>query len=508
MARTIALVHRFLGERPYLRILRTKVGNLIHRFTLKPFVYQSEIVNADMPWQPGELSFVYEAKNLHVARIGRRRSDYRSAYRILGGDRSSTPVIVCWQPKGVSRFEVHGQSVAAFGPGNVKVAELLVESNVSTRVRMEEKQHGSKFPVVVMSGRSIDSRLSVRKSDFLIVERNVGHESGWRSWQNVLHFNYWLDVPRTPNGKQSLTVIFSALGGKYDFTYNYKSALDGCDSYRLYLIDDFGVRGSYYFADHRDTTIFDEVQVFLAEIIDVLGVSLENVTFAGSSKGGTGALLHGLAIGTGKVVIGAPQVYPGTYLQKVAPDILRFIAGGSGDEARKWLDRTIVERITTSNSRTQVRIIVGTKDHHLVHHVKPLLAMTDTPQHDIKALVIPELSHDNIGLIYRHYLKSVIDKGVYEDIDAMLPYNIQVTRGQSTDLEVQVWHPADEEVAIDLYDDTELIRRVGYVTEDFIRIVDVPDSAIRLRFSRAQLGKNEPFAFFDSSPIRAYESSS
>ena len=191
----------------------------------------------------------------------------------------------------------------------------------------------------------------------------------------------------------------------------------------------------------------------------------------------------------------------------MAPQILSFIAGSSVDEAKKWLDDSITERIASSDSHTVVRIIVGARDHHLLNHVQPLLAMTDTPQHNVRALVIPDLAHDDIGSVYRHYLKNVLDRAGVEDIDTMLPHNIRVTRGSSTDVELQVWHPTNEVVAIDLYLGAKLNRRIGYVDNNFVRIPDLPDDRMTLRVSRVYVGETIPFACFDTSPIWTYEGS-
>lgn len=447
----------------------------------------------------GQLRIEYEDKKVPILLFGARASNYRSVYQIVSGRKADASVVARWQSLGVERYEVHGHSVAAYDSADRKVAELLVSANVSTRMELALDASGCLSPRVRMDVPGAMARVSILESQFVIADRRVGDpRSGWRSWQNDIRLSYLLEPPATFKGAESLTVVFSALSADYDFTYNYRSALDGSDSYRLFLIDDFGSRGSYYFADHRDTVIYEDVQKFLKEIIEQLGITLEHVVFAGSSKGGTAALLHGIAMGVGRVVIGAPQIYVGSYLHATAPEVLGFIAGGRGQDAKKWLDRAIYKRITAVNENTDVCIIVGAKDHHLSQHVKPLLDVTASAQYNVKALVVQDVAHSDIGAVYRHYLKNMVDREPGDAIDAVIPHEICLLETEPRTIKVTVWRPENELVACHLYGGQVLIEKRGYTYETHFIFTDVTETTVRFRFYRKQPGDADPFAQFYS----------
>ena len=463
----------------------------------QPYVRLSETERGVNGGLASELEFEYEGVPLQVSRLGARRSSYRDFYRIIRGRQLSGPIAVRWAPAGVSRFEVHGQVLAAF-EGDRKVAELEVAAQDPSTVRLVSDVSdgiGSPYPEVRVARGKGNATFSLRRAQFQVVERSVGREDlGWMSWQNIVHLNYLLDVPEVESGRKSLIVVFSSLGRDYDFTYNYRTALQGSESHRLFLLDDFGTRGSYYFSDHRDMTIYHDVQKFLAEIINKLGIAMDRVTFAGSSKGGTGALIHGVGLGVGQIIVGAPQVFPGSYLQDNALPVLDFIAGGADGDARKWLDNAVISRISRPPSGTSVRILVGEKDHHWKRHIRPLLELTESHDSDIQALILPDLTHGDIGSVYRHYLRSVADQKSHSRSSSVLPYVLEKASGNS--MHLKLWKPKGELIACHLYQGSHLVGKKPYSKRDEFTFRVAPGDEFRLRIFRKRPGEARPFAWF------------
>lgn len=465
----------------------------------RPYVRLSEAYRSVSGRHTSELAFDYEGVAVRTSTLGVRRSSYRDYYRILGGRQASGMIEAKWMPIGANRFEVHGQVIAAF-EGNRKVAELEVSADGPSTIRLVANANNDPYPRIRVAGGAGDVSICVRRSRFQIVERSVGREDlGWMSWQNIVHLNYLLDVPRTAIGRENLVVVFSSLGRDYDFTYNYRSALQGSDSYRLFLLDDFGTRGSYYFSDHRDMTIHREVQKFLAEIIEKLGVAMDCVTFAGSSKGGTGALIHGVGLGVGRIIVGAPQVFPGSYLQASAPGVLEFMAGGRDNDAKKWLDNAVVSRISRPPAATSVRILVGEKDHHFKRHIRPLLELADSHDSDIQALTLPDLTHSDIGSVYRHYLRNVVDRKMRSRTEDVLPHVIENVEGNV--LRIKVWKPKGELIACHLYQGSKLVGKKAYSKREEFTFSVIPGSEFRFRIFRRRQGEARPYAWFYSKSI-------
>lgn len=480
-------------------VARAIAGLVLSRFPISRLV---EVENGEGA-PIGTVTFQSDGKRMQISRLGTRSSKYRRVYRVVSGRGTSRVFTVEWHPEGVGRFEVHGQSLAAFSHSGAKVAELEIVSNVPSTTSLLEDEDGNLYPRIRMVGEAADARLSLRRSNFLIADRNVGDENaGWKSWQHKIRLNYLLDAPKSAKGKRNLIVIFSSLGRDYDFTYNYRSSLRDMNAYRLFLLDDFGKRGSYYFADHRDTTIYNEVQKFLSEIIADLGVSLDRVVFGGSSKGGTAALLHGTPLGVGKIVVGAPQVYPGNYLHGAAPAVLQFIAGGQDAIAREWLNDAIISRICNPPKGTAVRILVGAKDHHLKRHVEPLMRVTSSHDSDIVATVIPDLDHGNIGSVYRHYLKNIAARKPSAPSEHVIPYKFSDSTGSSDQLAIRVWKPKGEQIACHLYQGNTIVARKGYSKRSDFTFSVAQGGEFRVKVFRRRAGETRPFAWFYTTVVQ------
>ncbi|MSS00118.1 hypothetical protein FYJ28_15015 [Arthrobacter sp. BL-252-APC-1A] len=295
-----------------------------------------------------------------------------------------------------------------------------------------------------------DLRLHVQNKEGLLVPRGVSSPaSGWAVWQGERHLTYLLEEPVSGAGRSKLCVAFSAIGAPYDFTYNYRSSLKNVDAYRLYILDNFGSQGSYYFADHRDRTIFNAVQEFIAETARQLGVDRMDITMLGTSKGGTAAIAHGLRLGAGRVVAGAPQYLPGSYLKGAAPNILSFVAGADDEESVAWLDRLIPESLGESSRDTSVSILVGENDSHLKIHVRPFMEFAERENLDATVLVVKDLTHQDIGRAFSPYVGDVLRSG---DDPArrrsLIPYQFEWRNGAAgNEVQLKVWVPPGEVVS-------------------------------------------------------------
>jgi len=238
---------------------------------------------------------------------------------------------------------IHGQGFELFHAG-VKIMDLHFQADVPTTVslhRGETKPRylGWRFPRfgqaipaptvrIRFKGSGATLRTRIRLDDFTYVDRGLNDKgSGWRRSQVGRSLNY-LAVPATSQaGAGKLAVVFTAIHQPGDFTFNYKNSLDSTGVNALYILDDHGDQGAYYLADHGDHAIFDSVQALIKGELHRLGLGTKDLITAGSSKGGTAAIIHGAAAGAGEILVGAPQVRIGSFLQGPHPNILQFISG-------------------------------------------------------------------------------------------------------------------------------------------------------------------------------------
>lgn len=381
---------------------------------------------------------------------------------------------------GSVRIVAHGHS-AAFWSGDVQVAELHVASTSAAVVSASESSNPSQQ--VELRGHSGDLRIDLRFDGFLLKDRGVGRAGlGWRRHQSGRSLNYILDSPVSEPVPRKLLVVFSAIGAAYDFTFNYRATVEGNNLSKAFVLDDFGSQGSYYWLDHGDASIFDEIQTLLAKLVDEQGVDLSDVMFAGSSKGGTAALLHGVTLGVGRVLLGAPQYRVGDYLFNAAPQILDFMAGEVSDAARQSLNDGAKEILFRGQRRTAIRVAVGSGDHHLASHVDPLTDEARAAGYAVSRLILPGVPHSKIGWVFKHLLAAEaldFQLGIRQE---PLPYSLTRSRDAVT---LRCWPAQGEKLAIHLAGKQSVLERRPYSEDvEFSFTLDPNQVHVRARIFR------------------------
>ncbi|WP_409313975.1 XcbB/CpsF family capsular polysaccharide biosynthesis protein [Pseudomonas putida] len=122
---------------------------------------------------------------------------------------------------------------------------------------------------------------------------------------------YQLEVPKVHKASRML-VVFSSIGEDIFtsslmrlFTFNFKSIGKylPADTAVLRIADLGGVVGSFYLNNNADPEFAHRVTSLINTVGQELGVEKESITLYGASKGGTGALYHGVVGGFNAVVV-------------------------------------------------------------------------------------------------------------------------------------------------------------------------------------------------------------
>ncbi|MDK1329047.1 hypothetical protein [Arthrobacter sp. zg-Y1143] len=326
--------------------------------------------------------------------------------------------------------------------------------------------------------------------------------SGWKTRHGDREVTYYLEEPLSERGRNRLTVVFSAISGPYDFTYNYRSSLAAVDAYRLYVLDDFGAQGSYYYADHRDTGIFSAVQSLLRDVSAELGIRASDTSFAGSSKGGTAALAHGLVFGAGRIIAGAPQCFPGSYLRGASSDILGFIAGDESDESVAWLDRLIPESIDQRQGNPQVTVLVGQNDSHLHVHVQPFMELARQAGIDAQTLIVTDVDHQNIGSAFGPYLAAAL-QGERTSDRTVLPYQLGRRDGPDEEVQLKLWLPPGEVAAVRIISQGKELLSSDYSASTFFKVPAPANRAVQAQVSRMDAESGTIVGSFETVPLAA-----
>ena len=111
------------------------------------------------------------------------------------------------------------------------------------------------------------------------------------------------------------------------------------------MLDDIGYqnRGSYYLTGRAQSV---PLQKEICALINHCRGQRRLVT-AGSSKGGTAALLYGLRCGADAIIAGAPQYYIGNYLSgEDHKEILKSICGDETQKSIDDLNRILPDQLT------------------------------------------------------------------------------------------------------------------------------------------------------------------
>ncbi len=405
---------------------------------------------------------------------------------------------------------LHGQGFELFHGGK-KVMDLLIEADVPTSLSLHEgvkkpRPLGWRFPkfgeavpakviAVSFNGQSACVKTRIRFGEFSYSSRLSPDSSGWSRFLGEVPLNYQFRPGSSARGREYLAVVFSAINEPGDFTYNYKATVDEVDISALYILDDFGDQGAYYHSDHRSEAIFRSVQALIDWIARKHNVPPDKLVAVGSSKGGTAALIHGMAFPFGRIIVGAPQTHIGSFVAGPHPNILQFMAGGTSEQDIEHLDG-IVQRVALSADRIPpTSILVGQNDHHLRHHVEPLVAELTAmglPAPSVTAL--SDLSHADIGSVYRLFLAANLEQFVSGKNEEALPYRLTSTEDSGI-VRLKVHAPSDVQLAFKLFRDGDLLARRGYSDRQVVLFRDLAPGRYRIRVYERPAGEGEPTAF-------------
>ncbi|MBM7848887.1 hypothetical protein JOE65_002115 [Arthrobacter roseus] len=389
----------------------------------------------------------------------------------------------------------HGHGFELFHEG-AKVLDLMVRANCPLRLslhegRMKPRPLGWRFPnfgeavptttiALNFEGTNAELKTTIRLSGgcFNYVDRGLsGVDSEWQRFDAEIPVNYLLERAASARGKTRLVVIFSAINQPGDFTYNYKATVDEVDVNALYILDDFGDQGSYYHSDHGSEAIFRSVQRLISDVAKNLGIEADHIATAGSSKGGTAALIHGISLNVGRIIVGAPQTRIGSFVAEPHSNILEFMAGGTSAEDVQRLNSIVPEIARTVTPDSQIFILVGEKDHHLLNHVVPLVdGMTSTPN----VTVLPNVTHGDIGRPFRLYLSASLEQWMEGQSEFFLPYAL--TEGEEVDsVRLRVYLPTNLQAAFSLFRGTELVEKIHYSANEVVAFNELEPGRYRVR---------------------------
>ncbi|GAA3307004.1 heparinase II/III domain-containing protein [Glutamicibacter nicotianae] len=317
---------------------------------------------------------------------------------------------------------IHGNGFEVF-KGSDKILDAFIETDFPIKISKKIGQtkptvagwsfpkFGNKVPsetICVTFNASSNAELKTRfeLNSFSYVNRELHSKSSlhWQVASSARRLNYLEIKPKYPNEEYPLVFVFSAMAPVGNFSFNYKNTLDNSNAHVFYILDDFGDQGSYYLQEKGDLSIFQTVQDFIHNRIKNLAKTGQSIIFAGSSKGGTAAIIHGLRVPNSKIIVGAPQTKIGSFLKKPHPNVLRYMTGGETQAHVAQLDSLMYSPEFTTSRNSEISIIVGKSDHHYKNHVLPWVEYATSRGIEVELISLDGTPHSEIGKPYRRML--------------------------------------------------------------------------------------------------------
>ena len=220
-----------------------------------------------------------------------------------------------------------------------------------------------------------------------------------RKWHGRLRYMFYR------NNSKDLIVVFSGFtAGKP--VYSYIRTLKNVKADKVFILDDFGSRGSYYLMENG-TFLPRELCCELLEFVIKKG-NYSTISMLGSSKGGTAALYYGLEFNATNVYAAANQYYIGNYLSSsfFTPVFTDMVGHTPTAEDVSRLNNVMREQLDLhKDSKTIIHLFYSQNEHTYQEHTIGLI-------NDLKRNNIPFTetienfsNHNDVGKYFSSFLK-------------------------------------------------------------------------------------------------------
>lgn len=178
------------------------------------------------------------------------------------------------------------------------------------------------------------------------------------------------------NGNRHLMVVFANIFAPDDYGWA-TGVFDNLRSNVLWIRDRFDGGNTYYLCQDMDFSVERSVIGLISKVMKALGLTPDDVTLWGSSKGGSAALYFGLRYGFRNVVASVPQLRIGTFVRDVYPDTGRHMLGqGMPDANVAVLDAILPDLlIAGANPDAHLYLVSSPQDEQFASQVEPFLGM-------------------------------------------------------------------------------------------------------------------------------------
>ncbi len=175
------------------------------------------------------------------------------------------------------------------------------------------------------------------------------------------------------NGTRHLVVVFANFSARDEYGFS-NGVLDQVRANILWIRDLFDGGNTYYLCKDMDFGVERSVAALIARFAHALGLTADQVTMFGGSKGGTAALQFALRHGWGNALAVVPQFRIGTALHERRPAAAALMMGQVTPEKIAALDAVMPELVAgTPHRHTNVYLVTSPQDEHYGRQVAPFV---------------------------------------------------------------------------------------------------------------------------------------
>ncbi len=227
-----------------------------------------------------------------------------------------------------------------------------------------------------------------------------------RKWHSRLRYVFYI------NHSERLIVVFSGFPENDKPVYNYIRTLKSVPADKLFILDDFGYKGSYYLLEKGT----NKPQLLVKSLIDHIingRHRYTSIVCAGSSKGGTAAIFYGLQCNASDIYAGACQYYIGDYL--CTPDFTPIVLGMTGCNPTPTIKKELNEimprlLVKYAGSKSIIHLLYSKDEHTYVEHIKDLISDLIKNNITITEQVEQFANHNDVGKYFSTYLRKELLK--------------------------------------------------------------------------------------------------
>lgn len=178
------------------------------------------------------------------------------------------------------------------------------------------------------------------------------------------------------SGNRHLVVVFSNIYAPDDYGWA-TGVLDGLRANILWIRDRFDGNNTYYLCREMDFSIETSVIGLITRVVDALGLTRDDVTLWGSSKGGSAALYFGLKYGFRNIVASVPQLRIGTFVRDVYPEVGHHMLGEPmADDRVRVLDALVPDLLASgAHPDANIYMVSSPQDEQFPTQVEPYLGL-------------------------------------------------------------------------------------------------------------------------------------